>query len=122
MQAVRQPHRLDTPGQQSSVDMRPSGHGGRTSDDEDNKRIRSSDEGGHRPVRSTSGDPTGSPQPAEQPPQQDRDLEELLDASVEQGGGSARPYQPGLPSPAPERQRLKKQNIALTLVQNVQGQ
>eukprot|EP00435_Cladocopium_sp_Y103_P032430 s1165_g8.t1 len=101
--AVRQPHRLDLPGQQPYMDMRPQGHGGgRTTDDDDAKRIRSSgDEGGHSQVRSTSGDPTSAPA-AEQPPQQDRDIEELLDAAVEQGGGSDRPfYRPGLPSPAP---------------------
>eukprot|EP00435_Cladocopium_sp_Y103_P048385 s980_g14.t1 len=69
-EAARQPHRLDSPGQQPYMDMRPQGHGGgRTTDDDDAKRIRSSgNKGGHSPVRSTPGDPTSAPPVAEQPP------------------------------------------------------
>eukprot|EP00435_Cladocopium_sp_Y103_P048460 s7_g14.t1 len=78
--AVRQPHRLDSPGQQPYMDMRPSGAGGaggRTTDDEDAKRIRSSgDEGGYSPARSHLGDPSDPSQAAAQPPQQSQDLEE----------------------------------------------
>ena len=90
-EAVRQPHRFDDQGQQPYVDMRGPTDGDQSGADrsggESPKRVRSSDEGASSPARS-SRVPSAAASPAA--PAKSDDLDELLDAEVEESGGPAR--------------------------------
>eukprot|EP00435_Cladocopium_sp_Y103_P055379 s404_g18.t1 len=89
-EAVRQPHRLDDPGQQPYLDMRGGSIGGGPSGADhsggegSSKRIKSGDEGDASPVRSSY---TPSIAASSEAPARSQDIEELLDAEVEKSAG-----------------------------------